>query len=108
MISFGPPPPSSLALLLEPPPDAPPVADSTFFLTADGLMITNPKMPLFNLQFKRLAPDGKWSRANWFAKKWSKANGGQDASQWFRNDATVKKLIDQDGVFGVPGLKPEE
>lgn len=77
-------------------------------ITADGLMITNPKMPLFNLQFKRLAPDGKWSRANWFAKKWSKANGGKDGSKWFRNDATVKALIEKDGVFGIPGLKPEE
>ena len=77
-------------------------------ITADGLMITNPKMPLFNLQFKRLAPDGEWSRADWFAKKWSKANGGKDGSQWFRSDATIKKLIAKDGVFGIPGLKPEE
>ena len=46
-------------------------------ITADGLMISNPKMPMFAIQFKREAPDGKWSRANWFIKEWSKANPGK-------------------------------
>ena len=77
-------------------------------ITADGLYIANPKMPMFALQFKRLAPDGKWSRANQFGKDWSAANGGKKANQWFRQDATVKKLIEEKGVFGLPGVKPEE
>lgn len=76
-------------------------------IVADGLMISNPKMPLFALQFSRLAPDGKWTRANQFGKDWSKANGGKKSGQWFRQDARIKKVIKDQGVFGIPGLKPE-
>ena len=76
-------------------------------IVADGLMISNPKMPLFAIQFSRLAPDGKWSRTNQFGKDWSKANGGQKPGQWFRQDAKIKKLIKEQGVFGIPGIKPE-
>ena len=77
-------------------------------IVADGLLIKSPRMPLFALQFKRLAPDGKWSRANWFTKQWSKANGGKKGSQWFRNDAAIKAEIATNGVFGIPGLKPDK
>ncbi len=77
-------------------------------ITADGLMISNPKMPLFALQFKREAPDGKWSRANWFGKNWSKANGGKKAASWYKHDERVLKVLAEDGVYGVPGLKPAE
>ncbi len=77
-------------------------------IIADGLMIDSPHMPLFALQFKRLAPDGKWSRANWFTKGWSKAHGGQDGSKWFRLDPRIVREIKTNGVFGIPGLKPEE
>ncbi|MAF95865.1 MAG: hypothetical protein CMM60_08950 [Rhodospirillaceae bacterium] len=77
-------------------------------IVADGLLINNPKMPLFALQFKKLAPDGKWSRANQFGKDWSKANGGKKAGQWFKNDPRIKKVIAEKGVFGIPGLKPKE
>ncbi len=76
-------------------------------IVADGLMISNPKMPLFAVQFTRLAPDGKWSRANQFGKDWSKANGGKKSGQWFRQDPRIKKTIKEQGVFGIPGLKPE-
>ena len=71
-------------------------------------MISNPKMPLFALQFSRLAPDGKWTRANQFGKDWSKANGGKKSNQWFRDDERIKTLIKKNGVFGIPGIKPEE
>jgi len=77
-------------------------------IVADGLLINNPKMPLFALQFKKLAPDGKWSRADQFGKDWSKANGGKKGSQWFKNDATIKKIISENGVYGIPGLKAKE
>ena len=77
-------------------------------IVADGLLIKSPKMPLFALQFKRLAPDGKWSRANKFAKDWSKANGGKKGARWFRNDARTKNEISANGVFGIPGLKPDD
>ena len=65
-------------------------------------------MPLFALQFKRLAPDGEWSRANWFSKDWGERYGADKASEWFRHDPAVKGVIAKDGVFGIPGLKPEE
>ena len=77
-------------------------------IVADGLLINNPKIPLFALQYKKLAPDGKWSRANQFGKDWSKANGGKKSGQWFKNDARIKKAIAEKGVFGIPGLKPKE
>ncbi|MGI9412391.1 MAG: hypothetical protein ACR2PM_01905 [Hyphomicrobiales bacterium] len=77
-------------------------------ITADGLMINNPKMPMFAIQFKRLAPDGKWSRANGWGKDWSKRNGGKKSNQWFKSDPLVLKTLKDDGVYGIPGLKPEE
>ncbi len=77
-------------------------------IIADGLLIENPKMPLFVLQFKRSAPDGKWSRANWFSKAWAKKYPGQNADQWFRHDPLINQTIAKDGVFGIPGLKPAD
>ncbi len=75
-------------------------------IVADGLMIDNPKMPMFVLQFSKLAEGGKWARANQFGKDWSKANGGKPSGQWFRTDPRVVALIKKNGVFGIPGLKP--
>ena len=81
-------------------------------VVADGLLIDDPRIRLFVLQFKRLAPDGKWRRANWFIRDWAKAQGvkpgSETAQQWFYNDPTIKAVIERDGVFGIPGLKPEE
>jgi hypothetical protein len=79
-------------------------------IVADGLMISNPKMHIFQLQFLRAAPKGKpkgnWSGAKWFTRNWAKANPGKKANQWFRHDPRVKELIAKDGVLGIPGLKP--
>ena len=75
-------------------------------ITADGLYIANPKLPMFVLQFKRLAPDGKWSRANWFVKRWAEAHGAKNKGKWFRHDPAITRAIAEDGVFGIPGLKP--
>lgn len=81
-------------------------------VVADGLYIKNPKAPMFALQFKRLAPDGKWGRATSFSKAWAKKNGfgadSEEAGEWFRHDPTIKKVIGKDGVLGIPGLKPKE
>ena len=77
-------------------------------IVADGLLIRDPAMPLFALQFKRLAPDGEWSRGNGFSKDWAERYGADKAPEWFRHDPTVKGMIADDGVFGIPGLKPEE
>ena len=79
-------------------------------ITADGLFIDNPKLPMFVLQFKRLAPDGKWNRANWYIRDWAKANNvkrtSDTAQAWYNNDKRVKQTIKRDGVYGIPGLKP--
>ena len=77
-------------------------------ITADGLMINNDKMPMFAIQFKRLAPDGKWSGATQWGKNWSKRNGGKKSGTWYKHDPQVLELIEADGVLGIPGLKPEE
>ncbi|NQV61300.1 MAG: hypothetical protein HQ502_16660 [Alphaproteobacteria bacterium] len=77
-------------------------------IVADGLLIKTSKMPLFALQFSRLAPDGKWGRANKFTTEWSRSNGGKEGSQWFRHDARIKNEIAANGVFGIPGLKPSK
>jgi len=77
-------------------------------VVADGLWIPNPKLNMFVLQFKREAPDGKWSRANWFTKDWGRRHGADRQGQWFRHDPEIKRLIAEQGVFGIPGLKPED
>lgn len=77
-------------------------------IVADGLLIANPKLPMFVLQFKREAPEGDWSRANWFTKRWAEAHPELDVDEWFRNDPLIRQVIAEDGVFGIPGLKPEE
>ena len=79
-------------------------------IVADGLMISNPKMSMFQLQFLRAAPKGqpkgKWSGAKWFTRNWAKANPGKDAGQWFKHDQRIKDALARDGVLGIPGLKP--
>jgi hypothetical protein len=77
-------------------------------ITADGLWIPNPKLPMFVLQFKRPAPAGKWSRANLFVKEWGKKFGAGKQGKWFRHDPRITKAIAADGVFGIPGLKPAQ
>ena len=75
-------------------------------VVVDGLWIPNPKLPMFVLQFKKPAPDGKWSRANWFVKQWGEKNGADKQNKWFRHDARITRAIKEDGVYGIPGLKP--
>ena len=81
-------------------------------IVADGLLITHPKMTLFQLQFKRLAPDGKWAGATWFVRNWAKrhsvAGDSKKAEAWYNHDELIKATIAKDGVFGIPGLKPEK
>ncbi|WP_282605371.1 hypothetical protein [Pelagibius sp. Alg239-R121] len=77
-------------------------------IVADGLMIKDPLMPMFVVQFRRLAPDGEWGRANNFTKNWAKSNPDKPANQWFRHDAEVLRLVETQGVYGIPGLKAEE
>ena len=78
----------------------------------DGLIIDNPRMPMFVVQYKSEAPDGEWSGGNWFGKDWARTHGvaldSETARLWFRNDPRVIETIERDGVFGIPGLEPEE
>jgi len=77
-------------------------------IIADGLLIKNEKVNMFALQFLRLAPDGEWKRANSFIKQWSQQNPGENSEEWFRNDPMVKAEIKENGIFGIPGVVPEE
>ena len=74
-------------------------------VVADGLFTTNRGYRIFALQFVREAPAGKWRAANRFLGNWAKNNGippdSPKTKQWFRNDPTVKKLIETDGIFGL-------
>jgi len=36
---------------------------------------------------------------------WSKANGGKDASEWYRHDPLVQKIIEKDGKLGLGAEK---
>ncbi len=80
-------------------------------LVADGLIIKDPQMTLFALQFKKPV-DGEWRRANWFVRDWANENGvapdADEARSWFRHDPTIKRIIADDGVYGIPGLAPED
>ena len=72
---------------------------------ADGLFTTNNGYKVFALQFVRQAPKGKWRRANRFLPKWAKRNhlpaDSKKARRWFANDFRVKKLIKEQGIFGL-------
>ncbi len=75
----------------------------------DGLLIENPKLPMFAVQFKKSAdPEGDWARGNWFGKEWEKANPGKEAGQWFRHDARILAKIERTGKLGVAGLELKE
>lgn len=77
-------------------------------IIADGLYVPNPKLHMFVLQFKRLAPDGEWSRADAYSKDWAQKHPDLDVEEWFRHDPTIKQVIAEDGVFGIPGLEPKK
>ena len=80
-------------------------------VVADGLFTTNRGYRLFALQFVREAPAGPWRAANRFLGEWAKRNGlapdSPKIDQWFRNDPTVMRLIEKDGIFGL-GAEADE
>ncbi|MDH3691413.1 MAG: hypothetical protein OEU36_18390 [Gammaproteobacteria bacterium] len=74
-------------------------------IEVDGLLIKNPLATIFFVQGVRTGPDVEWMDAKKFKEDWLVANpGGKDP--WFRNDPVVKEIIEQDGVFGLPGVEP--
>jgi hypothetical protein len=74
-------------------------------VVADGLLAEAKGTKIFALQFVRLAPDGPWDCANMFVRDWAKANGKQvedcGFNEWFREDPTIKALIDEQGKLGL-------
>ncbi len=75
------------------------------YIEVDGLLIKNPLATMYFLQRLRVSPSGKWVPATQFMKDWQAANPGIKGL-WFRNDPLVKEIITNDGVYGIPGLKP--
>ncbi len=72
----------------------------------DGLLIENPKLPMFAVQFKKGAgPDDDWTRANRFGAEWAKANPGKPKGEWFRHDPRIRAKIARTGKLGVAGLE---
>ncbi len=75
----------------------------------DGLLIENPHMPMFTVQFKKSAePDGEWARGNWFVKEWAKANPDKPQGEWFRHDSRIAAKIERTGKLGIAGLELKE
>ncbi len=72
----------------------------------DGLVIENPAMTLLFVQNLRGSGREKWKPARAFLEDWTRRNGS--SNEWWRNDPKVKEVIARDGVFGIPGLEPEE
>ena len=81
-------------------------------LIVDGLLIKDPVMTLFQIQFRRPAPDGEWRQANQFRRDWAAkldlAWDSEAVDEWYNHDETIKDVIGKNGVFGIPGLKPKE
>jgi len=80
-------------------------------LLVDGLLIEDPRLPMFQIQFRRPA-GGEWRRANQFRRDWAERHDlkwdSEAVDQWYQRDETIKAVIGKDGVFGIPGLKPAE
>jgi len=72
---------------------------------ADGLLVENPAMTLYLVQYLKPSPEAGFVPADAFLAAWKAQNG--EAEEWWRADPTVKAVIGQTGVLGVPGLKPE-
>lgn len=74
-------------------------------IEADGLLIENPAITLFFVQRLREKPDQDWIAAERFKADWEARNGKAD--EWWRADPDAKRLIAEDGPFGIKGLQPK-
>jgi hypothetical protein len=84
-----------------------PVADLVPYcgrtIEVDGLLIDDPRIPLYFVQAIRTDPSQPWQPTEAFRSQWSAAHG--DPQDWMRKDPQVKAIIAKDGVFGIPGLR---
>jgi hypothetical protein len=72
---------------------------------ADGLLIENPNMTFVMVQNLRLSKSEPLAPTVAFDKDWAAKNG--KATEWFRADPQIKRIIEADGVFGIKGLEPK-
>jgi hypothetical protein len=75
-------------------------------IMADGLLINDPAMPVYFVQYTRTSAAEEWRPTEAFMEQWRAAHGESD--EWWRADPTVREVIADDGVLGIPGLKPEQ
>ncbi len=75
-------------------------------IEVDGLLIENPAAHILMVQAWRESSSAPWTKAEAFLTQWTKRNGV--AKEWFRADPDVKKVIDENGVFGIKGLVAKE
>ncbi len=71
---------------------------------ADGLLLENPAMPLYFVQYLKAGPGDAFAPADAFLGQWTARHG--PAEEWWRADPAVRAKIARDGVLGIPGLKP--
>jgi hypothetical protein len=69
---------------------------------ADGLMIENPRMRIYFVQYLRTDPAQPWAPADAFVRAWSARHGVTE--EWMRADPAVQAQIARNGKLGIPGL----
>lgn len=82
--------------------DLAPWCGKTIF--TDGLLLENPAAHLYFVQAIREKEGDPWIPANAFQTTFDARHGKTD--EWYRKDPEAKRIIDADGVLGVPGLAP--
>jgi hypothetical protein len=74
-------------------------------IEADGLLIENPAATLFFVQGVRTAAAEPFVPTERFLRAWESQNGKAD--EWWRADPQAKRIIAEDGPFGIKGLLPK-
>ena len=73
-------------------------------IQADGLLLENPEAHLYFVQAVREKESGPWIKADRFQADYDARHGKTE--EWFRQHPDGKRIIGEDGVLGIPGLKP--
>ena len=81
-------------------------------IVADGLHIQDPVMHMFFVQSMKLVGEEELKPTWQFIRDWRAANGYAPGAKveppWFRQDKRIVEILEESGVFGIPGLEPEE
>lgn len=70
----------------------------------DALVINDPTIRIVMVQGVRGKSSERWRKPRQFESQWETANGKSD--EWYREDKAVRKVIGEDGVYGIKGLAP--